>query len=66
MTQSQVHSFWQAFTPKLIIVWREGRLGQFWRSDALAGLTRCAARGGGPRSPDDYLMVATRPFVGNF
>jgi sulfate permease, SulP family len=32
-------AFWQAFTPKLIIVWREGRIGRFWRSDALAGLT---------------------------
>jgi len=32
-------AFWQAFTPKLIIVWREGRIGRYWRSDALAGLT---------------------------
>lgn len=37
--QSIFGSFWQAFTPKLIIVWREGRLGRLWRSDALAGLT---------------------------
>ncbi|HEX3395993.1 MAG TPA: SulP family inorganic anion transporter [Steroidobacteraceae bacterium] len=32
-------AFWHAFTPKLIIVWREGNIGRFWRSDALAGLT---------------------------
>jgi len=32
-------AFWQAFTPKLIIVWREGQLGRSWRRDALAGLT---------------------------
>jgi sulfate permease, SulP family len=35
----QVHRFWQAFTPKLIVVWREGQLGRLWRGDALAGLT---------------------------
>jgi sulfate permease, SulP family len=32
-------SFWQAFTPKLIVVWREGQIGRLWRGDALAGLT---------------------------
>jgi SulP family sulfate permease len=32
-------SFWQAFTPKLVIVWREGQIGRLWRGDALAGLT---------------------------
>src|SRR5436305_181266 len=31
--------FWQAYTPKLIIVWREGQLSRLWRTDALAGLT---------------------------
>jgi sulfate permease, SulP family len=31
--------FWQAFTPKLIVVWREGQIGRLWRGDALAGLT---------------------------
>jgi SulP family sulfate permease len=35
----QARSFWQAFTPKLIVVWREGQLGKVWRGDALAGLT---------------------------
>jgi anti-anti-sigma regulatory factor len=35
VTKSQVHSFWQAFTPKLVIVWREGQLGRSWRRDAL-------------------------------
>jgi SulP family sulfate permease len=39
MTQSQIHGFWREFTPKLIIVWREGQLGRSWRRDALAGLT---------------------------
>ena len=34
-----MRAFWQAFTPKLIIVWREGQLGRLWRRDALAGLT---------------------------
>ena len=29
----------QAFTPKLIIVWREGQLAKLWRRDVLAGLT---------------------------
>jgi sulfate permease, SulP family len=32
-------AYWRAFTPKLIIVWREGQLGRSWRRDALAGLT---------------------------
>jgi sulfate permease, SulP family len=31
--------FWQSFTPKLIIVWREGQLAKLWRTDMLAGLT---------------------------
>ena len=31
--------FWQAFTPKLLIVWREGQLAKTWRTDVLAGLT---------------------------
>jgi SulP family sulfate permease len=35
----QVQSFWQAFTPKLVVVWREGQIGKLWRGDALAGLT---------------------------
>jgi sulfate permease, SulP family len=35
----QAQSFWQAFTPKLVIVWREGQIGRLWRGDALAGLT---------------------------
>jgi len=34
-----VQSFWQAFTPKIIVVWREGQIGRHWRGDALAGLT---------------------------
>jgi SulP family sulfate permease len=36
---AQTRSYWQAFTPKLIIVWREGRLSKLWRTDMLAGLT---------------------------
>jgi SulP family sulfate permease len=32
-------AFRQAFTPKTITVWREGRLRSQWRQDALAGLT---------------------------
>jgi sulfate permease, SulP family len=32
-------AFWSSFTPKLILVWREGQLGKLWRKDALAGLT---------------------------
>jgi sulfate permease, SulP family len=35
----QAQSFWQAFTPKLVVVWREGQIGRLWRGDALAGLT---------------------------
>jgi SulP family sulfate permease len=35
----QSSQFWATFTPKLVIVWREGGLKQFWRNDALAGLT---------------------------
>jgi len=31
--------FWQAFTPKLLIVWREGAIEKYWRQDTLAGLT---------------------------
>ena len=31
--------FWQVFTPKLLIVWREGQLAKTWRADMLAGLT---------------------------
>jgi sulfate permease, SulP family len=36
---AQAQSFWQAFTPKLVVVWREGQLGKLWRGDALAGIT---------------------------
>jgi sulfate permease, SulP family len=36
---AQAQSFWQAFTPKLLVVWREGQIGRLWRGDALAGLT---------------------------
>jgi SulP family sulfate permease len=36
---AQVQTFWQAFTPKLFVVWREGQIGRLWRGDALAGLT---------------------------
>jgi SulP family sulfate permease len=36
---AQAQSFWQAFTPKLVVVWREGQIGRLWRGDALAGLT---------------------------
>jgi SulP family sulfate permease len=32
-------AFRQAFTPKTITVWREGKLKTLWRQDALAGLT---------------------------
>jgi sulfate permease, SulP family len=39
MSRPQTRQFWQAFTPKLVIVWREGNLGQLWRLDLLAGLT---------------------------
>ena len=36
---AQAQSFWQAFTPKLVVVWREGQIGRLWRGDAIAGLT---------------------------
>jgi sulfate permease, SulP family len=36
---AHAQSFWQAFTPKLVVVWREGQIGRLWRGDALAGLT---------------------------
>ena len=39
MPTPRTRSFQEAFTPKLLIVWREGRLTSLWRSDALAGLT---------------------------
>ncbi len=39
MPASQTRQFWQNYTPKLVIVWREGNLAQLWRSDVLAGLT---------------------------
>ena len=39
VAKPQSQQFWQAFTPKLVIVWREGQIKKFWRSDALAGLT---------------------------
>ena len=39
MAKPQPSQFWPAFTPKLVIVWREGQLKKFWRNDALAGLT---------------------------
>ena len=31
--------FWSAYTPKIVIVWREGQLARVWRRDVLAGLT---------------------------
>jgi SulP family sulfate permease len=34
-----VQNIWQAFTPKLLVVWREGQIGKLWRGDVLAGLT---------------------------
>ena len=39
MSRPQSRQFWQAFTPKLVIVWREGNMRQLWRRDLLAGLT---------------------------
>lgn len=39
MAKPQLSRFWQAFTPKLVIVWREGQIKKYWRNDALAGLT---------------------------
>jgi sulfate permease, SulP family len=35
----KLRQFWPAFTPKLVIVWREGQIKKLWRNDALAGLT---------------------------
>jgi len=39
VSKPQSSQFWATFTPKLVIVWREGGLKKFWRNDALAGLT---------------------------
>jgi SulP family sulfate permease len=39
VAQRPPHHYWQAFTPKLLIVWREGAIKKYWRQDALAGLT---------------------------
>ena len=39
MAKFQGNNYWSAFTPKLLIVWREGQIGKSWRGDALAGLT---------------------------
>ena len=39
MAKPQSSQFWPAFTPKLVIAWREGQIKKFWRNDALAGLT---------------------------
>ena len=39
MAKPKLSQFWQAFTPKLMIVWREGQIKKYWRNDALAGLT---------------------------
>lgn len=39
MVKAQTRQFWQSFTPKLIIVWREGQLSKLWQHDLLAGLT---------------------------
>src|SRR5712671_426733 len=39
MIQIQTRQFWQQFTPKLIVVWREGQIGRLWRGELLAGLT---------------------------
>ena len=39
MQETSPRQFWQNFTPKLIIVWREGQLAKLWRADLLAGLT---------------------------
>jgi len=36
---TKARQYWQGFTPKLLIVWREGQLGKLWRGDLLAGLT---------------------------
>jgi len=39
VAKPKLNQFWQAFTPKLVIVWREGQIKKYWRNDALAGLT---------------------------
>ncbi len=39
LAKPQLSQFRQAFTPKLVIVWREGQIKKYWRTDALAGLT---------------------------
>jgi SulP family sulfate permease len=39
VAKPKLSQFWQAFTPKLVIVWREGQIKKYWRNDALAGLT---------------------------
>jgi SulP family sulfate permease len=39
VAKPRLSQFWPAFTPKLVIVWREGQLKKSWRNDALAGLT---------------------------
>ena len=39
MAKPKLSQYWQAFTPKLVIVWREGQIKKYWRNDALAGLT---------------------------
>ncbi len=39
MPRISTRQFWSAYTPKLIIVWREGQLPKLWRTDVLAGLT---------------------------
>jgi len=39
VAKPQSSQFWPAFTPKLVIAWREGQIKRFWRNDALAGLT---------------------------
>jgi SulP family sulfate permease len=39
VTDIRNRQFWTTFTPKLVIVWREGQLANLWRTDVLAGLT---------------------------
>jgi SulP family sulfate permease len=39
MRKPPVPHFREAFTPKLVVVWRAGLLSKQWRSDAVAGLT---------------------------
>jgi sulfate permease, SulP family len=39
VAQHPPRRYWQAFTPKLLIVRREGAIKRYWRQDALAGLT---------------------------